>query len=174
MVQIRPFNTRDSVAAGVLIADCLTKYILDFVPKHQIADYMGPFFYARSSEPAHQQQIGMFIQAAVVFVAEDENGNISGLLRGQVGRLHGLFVNDWYFFLNTGRKLLEEFENYNQQMGSPKITLASPLYAVPFYLRLGYKKSTGVRSGWCFQGRDLKWQPMKKVFVKPQKQKSDQ
>ena len=131
---------------------------------------MKPFYFARSSEPAHQQQIAMFIRAAVVFVGEDEKGNISGVLRGQPGRLHGLFVNDWYFFQNIGRKLLEEFEQYNQQLGNPKITLASPLYAVPFYLRLGYKKSTGVRSGWCFQGRGLKWQPMKKVLVQSKKQ----
>ncbi len=112
----------------------------------------------------------MFIQAAVVFIAEDENGNITGLLRGQPGRLHCLFVADWYFFQNTGRLLLEKFEHYNQQLDSPKITLAAHLYSIPFYLRLGYKRSTGIRSGWSFQGRDLKWQPMKKVLAKPQKQ----
>ncbi len=49
MVQIRPYNVRDSVAAGILIADCYTKYVLDFVPKRQFADYLGPFFM-----PAHQ------------------------------------------------------------------------------------------------------------------------
>jgi hypothetical protein len=34
---------------------------------------------------------------------------------------------------------------------------------------MGYKKSTGVRSGWSFQGRGLQWQPMKKVLIKTKK-----
>jgi hypothetical protein len=40
------------------------------------------------------------------------------------------------------------------------------LYAVPFYQKLGYKKSTGVRAGWSFAGQDFKWQPMKKILTK--------
>jgi hypothetical protein len=166
MIQIRPFENRDSIAAGILIADCYTSYILDFVSEDQLANYMGPFFYARSKNTAHQQQIAMFIQSPVVLVAEDENREISGILRGQKGRLHGLFVKDWYFFQNIGRQLVEEFEQYNRQLGSKKVSLAAPLFAVSFYLRIGYKKSTGVRSGWSFQGRGLQWQPMKKVLFK--------
>ena len=169
MIQIRPYENNDSIAAGNLIAECYTRYVFNFVPEDQLANYMGPFFYAGSNNAAHQQQIAMFIQAPVVLVAEDENKEICGILRGQTGRLHGLFVKDWYFFQNIGRQLVDEFELYNRQQGSKKIALASPLYAVSFYLRIGYKKSTGVRSGWSFQGRGLKWQPMKKVLAKPDK-----
>ena len=44
------------------------------------------------------------------------------------------------------------------------IRLASTLYAVPFYTRMGYKKSTGVRNGWSFEGSGFQYQPMKKVL----------
>ena len=37
--------------------------------------------------------------------------------------------------------------------------------AVSFYKRMGYKKSTGARSGPCFDGEWFPYQPMKKVLV---------
>ena len=40
----------------------------------------------------------------------------------------------------------------------------STLYAVPFYTKLGYKKTTGVRAAWSFEGTGLLYQPMKKVL----------
>ena len=50
-------------------------------------------------------------------------------------------------------------------MGGEVIRLASTLYAVSFYQKLGYKKSTGVRTGWSFEGENFKWQPMKKSLA---------
>ena len=38
------------------------------------------------------------------------------------------------------------------------------LYAVPFYEAMGYKKTTGIRNCWSFDGRGLKYQPMKKII----------
>jgi hypothetical protein len=58
--------------------------------------------------------------------------------------------------------LVEHFEQECMKLGGKVIRLASTLYAVPFYQRLGYKKSTGVRRGWSFEGRGFRWQPMKK------------
>jgi hypothetical protein len=58
--------------------------------------------------------------------------------------------------------LVERFEQESRQQEVTVIRVASTLYAVPFYLRMGYKRSTGVRSGWSFEGSGLKYQPMKK------------
>jgi GNAT superfamily N-acetyltransferase len=61
-----------------------------------------------------------------------------------------------------GRKLVERFEQECIRLGATQIKVASTLYAVPFYVEMGYKKTTGVRTGWSFGGSGLKWQPMKK------------
>ena len=42
--------------------------------------------------------------------------------------------------------------------------VAATLYAVPFYLKMGFKRTTGVRSGRSFEGRGLMVQPMKKAL----------
>jgi len=165
MIRLRSYREQDSVAVGILIAEILSKNILDSIPENEKPAYMGPFYNAHSTDSSHQQQVAMFIQDTFVFVAEDEDGKIVGVLRGRPGRLHGLYVHDWYFFMDTGRKLVEKFEESCKKLGNTKIKLASPLYAVPFYLRMGYKKSTGLRNGASFDGRELVWQPMKKKLV---------
>ncbi len=35
------------------------------------------------------------------------------------------------------------------------VRVVATLYADPFYRAMGYKKSTGVRTGWSFEGRGL-------------------
>jgi len=42
--------------------------------------------------------------------------------------------------------------------------VAATLYALPFDLAMGYKRSTGVRTGWSFEGHGLKFQPMRKIL----------
>jgi hypothetical protein len=58
----------------------------------------------------------------------------------------------------------ERFEQACLRRGVTVIRVAATLYAVPFYLKMGYKRSTGVRSGWSFEGRGLQIQPMKKIL----------
>jgi len=164
MLRVRSYREQDSISVGILIAEVYSKYILETMPEIEKPDYMGPFFNAYSDDSAVQQQVAMFIQDTFVFVAEDEDGKIVGVLRGRPGRLDGLFVHDWYFFQDIGRKLLEKFEKSCQDLGNKKIKVASPLYSVSFFLRMGYKKSTGLRNGASFEGKDLTWQPMKKKF----------
>jgi GNAT superfamily N-acetyltransferase len=162
MIRLRSYREHDSIAVAILIADVYRQYVLETLPENEKPAYLGPFYNASSPDPAHQQQIAMLIQDTLVFVAEDEEGKITGVLRGRPGRLHGLYVHDWFFFQDTGRKLVERFEQNCRDLGSKKVKLASPLFAVPFYLRMGYKKSTGLRNGPGFGGRNLLWQPMKK------------
>jgi hypothetical protein len=56
------------------------------------------------------------------------------------------------------------FEREVRKAGHEAITLQSTLYAIPFYQNLGYKRSTGVRSGPGFDGTGFRYQPMKKVL----------
>jgi hypothetical protein len=39
------------------------------------------------------------------------------------------------------------------------------MYALPFYQKLGCKKSTGIRAGWSLEDQDFKWQPIKKILL---------
>ncbi|MCJ7735498.1 MAG: GNAT family N-acetyltransferase [Anaerolineales bacterium] len=64
-----------------------------------------------------------------------------------------------------GRLLVIHFEEEIRARGRKLIRVAARMVAVPFYLRLGYKKSTGVRTGWSFNGYGLPIQPMKKVII---------
>jgi len=98
-----------------------------------------------------------------VFVAE-RDGEIVGVLRGRRERLASLFVRRDCHGQGIGRSLVECFEQECLDQGMTVIRVASSLYAVPFYLKMGYKRSTGVRTGWSFEGWGLKVQPMKKCL----------
>ena len=103
------------------------------------------------------------LRAELIFVAEDSD-QIVGVLRCRPGRLQSLFVREDHHRQGIGRMLVERCEQECAQRGSKSIRLAATLYAVPFYEAVGYKKSTGIRSGWSFGGRGLKYQPMKRVL----------
>lgn len=100
----------------------------------------------------------------MVFVAEDE-GAIVGVLRGRIDRLASLFVHRDYHRQGIGRRLVECFEQECLRRGGTVIRVAATEYAVPFYLAMGYKRSTGLRAGWSFEGRGLTIQPMKKTLA---------
>ncbi len=66
--------------------------------------------------------------------------------------------------LGIGSQLVDRFEDECKRQGSKQVKVAATLYAVPFYTRMGYKKTTGLRSGWSFGGSGLVYQPMKKIL----------
>jgi hypothetical protein len=51
------------------------------------------------------------------------------------------------------------------QSGAIVVRLQATLYAVGFYQKLGYVRSTGVRSGRIFDGTGFEYQPMKKTLA---------
>jgi GNAT superfamily N-acetyltransferase len=164
MFKIRPYQTSDSQIVGQLIADTYCQYNLGFVAPDEQSAYLGPFQHAYSHKKEHREEIVRIIDADIILVAEDADGEILGVLRGKKERLHSLFVRGSHHRQGIGRMLMERFEEICRQSGCQKITMASTLYAVGFYQSLGYKKSTGVRSGWSFDGPGLQWQPMKKTL----------
>lgn len=164
MIQLRPYVDADAREVGILIADTYGEFNLSFVPPQERGPYLGPFQYARSEDPTHRQAIVDVLGAPMVFVAVDEGDRIAGVLRGSNERLHSLFVHAKCHGQGIGRQLVERFEQDCLQQGGRVVRLASSLYAVPFYQKLGYFRSTGVRRGWSFAGEGFPWQPMKKVL----------
>ena len=166
MITIRSYTEKDAESVGRLIADTYSEFNLSFVPSEELGLFLGPFRYARSQQESHQEAIAQVIRSAMVFVAEDD-GEIVGVLRGRKGRLASLFVRGEYHRQGIGRKLVKRFELESLRQGVTVIRVAATLYAVPFYLAMGYKRSTGVRKGRSFEGRGLKMQPMRKVLANP-------
>lgn len=163
MLTIRPYRDEDAESVGQVIADTYGKFNLSFVPPEERAPFLGPFQYARSHQDAHREAIARTIRSAMVFVAEDD-GEVVGVLRGRKDRLASLFVREDHHRQGIGRRLVERFELECLRQGATVIRVAATLYAVPFYLAMGYKRSTGARTGWSFEGRGLKVQPMRKVL----------
>jgi GNAT superfamily N-acetyltransferase len=164
MVVIRPYDgSTDAQQIGQLIADTFGEFNLSFAPPEERDLYLGPFRHARSPEAAHQQAIADVVQASMVFVAE-EDGQVVGVLRGREDKLQSLFVRGDHHRQGIGRRLVEQFERECLRQGSTAIRLQATLYAVPFYLKMGYKRSTGIRSAKIFDGPEFPYQPMKKVL----------
>lgn len=161
MITIRKYDQNDAFDVGILIADTYREFNLDFASSDELPLLLGPFQHAISTDEAHRQHIARMIHSEIVLVAEDGR-DIVGVLRGRKERLGSLFVRKEYHRQGIGRRLVEQFEQQCVEEGSTVIRVAATLYAVPFYAAQGYKKSTGVRNGWSFEGQGLKYQPMKK------------
>ena len=165
MITIRCYEESDAQSVGRLIADTYGEFNLSFVPPEARGPFLGPFRYARSPEKVHQEAIIEVVRAPIVYVAEDD-GEVVGVLRGRRERLASLFVRGDRQRRGTGRRLVERFEQESVRQGTTVVRVAAALYAIPFYLALGYRKSTGERMGWSFEGKGLKIQPMRKVLGK--------
>ncbi len=164
MVTIRPFQDSDAVQMGQLIADTFGDFNLGYATPDERQRLLGPFRHARSDDPDHIAAITQIIQASIMLVAEHE-GQVVGVLRGRTDRLQSLFVRGDHHGQGIGRRLVGTFEQEALRQGSTVIRLRSSLFAISFYQRLGYKKTTGVRSGPCFDGDWFPYQPMIKRFV---------
>lgn len=164
MYSIRSYTEQDAPQVGQLIADTYTEFNLAFASADMQRKMLGPFHFASSSQPEHQKDIVEILRSPIVFVAESA-GEIVGVLRGRTERLASLFVHKDYHYRGIGRELVKRFESEMVVRGVGVIRLAATLYAVPFYEKLGYKKSTGVRTSWSFAGYGLQVQPMKRLLV---------
>lgn len=163
MIKIRKYRESDAFTVGRLIAETYSEFNLSFVPPDELGLFLGPFRNAGSSDRAHQDAIARVIRSEMVFVAEDD-GEIVGVLRGRKGRLASLFVRGDHHRQGVGRMLVERFEQESCLHGVDRIKVTATLFAVPFYLAMGYKRSTGQRSSWSFEGKGLTVQPMKKIL----------
>jgi GNAT superfamily N-acetyltransferase len=161
---IRLYNEMDAAEVGILIADVYSQFNLSFATGDHLKALLGPFYYAQSKDPAHQQAIVDVLGSPMMYVAETED-EIIGVLRGREGVLASLFVHEDHHRRGIARRLVNVFEDDSRLLDVSVIKVAATLYAVPFYLDMGYKRTTGVRPCWSFGGQGLLYQPMKKVLV---------
>ncbi len=161
MTTIRPYRESDTEEVGRLIAETYARFNLGFADADQRGLLLGPFRHAGSPDPAHRAAIARVISSPIVLVAVD-GGEVVGVLRGRSERLASLFVRGDHHPRGVGRLLVAEFEEEAARRGDAVVRLASTIFAVPFYTALGYRRTTGVRTGRSFDGTGLPYQPMKK------------
>ena len=102
-----------------------------------------------------------FSKSDTFYVAEEKR-KIIGVVRGKnLGngsfKLINLFVDGKYHKKGIATYLVNKFENSVKKKGGKIIKLNASMFAINFYLKKGYKKSTGVRNH-----KGAKIQPMKK------------
>ena len=162
MATIRIYNEEtDARAVGRLIADTFGRYNLNHLQSAERDLFLGPFRHAKSDDPACQAEIAKMIRSEIVLVADD-GSEVVGVLRGRAERLGSLFVHGDRHRGGVGRALVERFEKLAWLQGGRRVRVAATPYAVPFYLAVGYKRSTGARRMKVFDGTDYLYQPMKK------------
>ena len=164
MINIRNYSENDAEEIGQLIADTYSEFNLSFASQEDRNLMLGPFRYAHSSDDAHRKAIIEILRSPMFYVAES-NGKIAGILRGRKERLASLFVHKDFHHQGVGRKLVNHFETESVRQRISVIRVAATLYAIPFYLKLGYRKSSGLRNSWSFEGYGFPYQPMKKVIL---------
>jgi GNAT superfamily N-acetyltransferase len=149
MFTIRRYQKNDAEQVGILIAETYGAFNLPEMTPEKREAMLGPFAFARSSTLEHREAIAEAIEAPSVWVAEQD----------------GEIVSRKYHRQGVGRSLVEQFEAEYVTQGVTVFKLSATLYAVPFYLSVGYKRSTGVRSMHSFDEGGLLYQPMKKVVM---------
>ena len=143
MITIREYTENDAESVGKLIAETYSQFNLAHLSPDELKLALGPFQYAWSDDHTHKEKIASMIRSE---------------------RLASLFVRSDYQRQGVARKLVERFEQECQQYAPMVIRLSATVYAVPFYIQMAYKKSTGLRSGWSFDYHGLPIQPMRKVL----------
>jgi GNAT superfamily N-acetyltransferase len=109
-----------------LIKNTYSEFNLAFLPKKDREPFLGPFFYAGSSDPAHLQDIKRMIKSEFVWVVE-EREKIVGVLRGRMDRLVSLFVEKPHHSQGVGRLLVERFEEKIIERDGKVIRVASSI-----------------------------------------------
>ncbi len=151
-MRIRPFKKSDTYEAAKLISETYASFNRTEGSRKAVQEYID--FYNPDINIDKIQK--GFIKSDIFLVAE-LNGKLLGLVRGAKNRVFNLFVVGNEHGKGIGKKLMEAFEKKCHAKGSKQINIKASLYSVPFYQKIGYKKTTGVRN---FQG--LKVQPLRK------------
>lgn len=154
MIKLRAFKISDTYSTAKLVFDTFKFFNSKDGEKEAVKRYLDKYNFQKNLDKIKKQ----FSESEIFFVAT-ENNKIVGMIRGRKGRFINLFVNAKCHKKSIGRKLVERYEKECVEKGSHEIKISSSVYAISFYEKLGYKKTTGIRN---FKG--LKIQPMKKVL----------
>ncbi len=154
MFKLRKFKKEDTKVVALLIKNTFKKFNgNECKERGAVQRYLDIYDLEKKGQ---KEILNTFKKTPIFYVAWDED-DIVGIIRGNPQRIVNLFVDGKNHKKGVGRLLINKFENEAKKQGSKEIKLRSSLYAIPFYEKMGYKKTTGIRN---FHG--LKTCPMKK------------
>ena len=139
MIRIRKFRKSDLIDSAKLVREVFSKFNRKEGPKKAIDEYLSYYKTTKDNIEGLQK---IFFTSPIVFVAV-EGTKIIGLVRGNKKKVGNLFVKGKYHGKGIGRRLMKKFEREALKLGSREIRIKASLYAVPFYQKMGYKKTTG-------------------------------
>jgi GNAT superfamily N-acetyltransferase len=148
------YKTSNLIEVSNLIKNTFTKYNSKNETKKGVMYYINYYDPDKSLDSIKKS----FNKSKLFFLAK-KNNKIIGIIRGNPSRVGNLFIKVGYHNLGIGKKLFVKFEKECIKNDSKFIKARSSIYAIPFYEKMGFKKTTGVR---ILHG--LKTQPMKKTL----------
>src|SRR3989344_100268 len=154
-IKIRKFKDSDILGVVSLIKETFYKYNKKEATKTGIKNYLT--YYSINKDNLEKVKIS-FLKTPIFFVSLD-NKKIVGMIRGTKSYMVNLFVNGNYHNQGIGRELVNKFENEAKKQVYSEIKIRASLFAVPFYQKIGYKKTTGIKN---YKG--IKVYPMKKLI----------
>lgn len=127
------------------IADLIYKTYQKF--NHNEGNDKSRQAFLRQYNPAHRKNAELLetFNKLNINIGAYSNEKLVGIIRGKNNRIINLFVDGNFHSQGIGKKLVSSFERQAKKEKSEFIKVRSSLYAINFYSRLGYKKTTGVR-----------------------------
>jgi len=156
MVKIRRYRKSDLEVVASIVWDQWEKFVASDYCKPEGAKYWRNYL---KPTKGNIENLAKRYAGETISLVATNNGKIVGTAMGTKDELVRLYVHHRYHGKGIGRSLMQRFEQQCIQRGSTSIRIRSSLYAVPFYLTMGCKKTTGKRN---FRG--LKCQSMKKIL----------
>ncbi len=147
-MKIRKYKKTDLKEAARLISKTFARFNNTEGTKKGVRDYIERYTPREKNLSKIKDE---FARTPIFYVAVEKN-KIIGLVRGKPNKLGNLFVDGKYHRKNIGRRLVSRFEEEAKKKKSKLIKVSASLYSVPFYQKMGYKKTTGVR---CMHGLNM-------------------
>ena len=153
-MKIRKFRKSDTKRVTDIIRKTAPEFVKKDFTKKSLKRYIDFYDTKKNLKKIEKS----FRKTNIFFVAE-ENNKIAGLIRGEKDRIRNLFVHGKYHKMGIATKLIKRFEKEAIKKKSKNIKIFSSSYALPFYQKMNYKKTTGKRIK-----KDVEGYPVKKIL----------
>lgn len=154
-ITIRSYKNSDLEECSKIIIETFKKFNNKEGTKKVVNDYISKY----NPKKENINNIKKNFSQSPIFIVAEINNKIIGFIRGTKNRIHNFYIKGDYHRKGIGRILISQFESTARRKHSKIIKVKSSLYASTIYERLGYKKTTGIRSK-----KGLRFQPMKKIL----------
>ena len=140
-MNIRKLEDRDVIYVADLAMKTFEKY--NGSDYYELEGITNTLNYFNPNKNTKQELLEKFSKKSIFYVAE-EGDKIIGMISGLPNRISSLFVDGTHHGKGIGKRLTEQFEIEAKDNNSNFIKVEASLYAVSFYEKMGYKKTSGI------------------------------